>query len=113
MKFVSAFDTFLIEEVNLNKSRIETLIKRVETIEGFITGSAWLPTIVRYSRQGSWAHKTIIKPPGTQGFDADVLAIFDHVSGWSAEDYVLKLKDVFSASGTYKDKAGLGNRCVS
>jgi hypothetical protein len=113
MKFVSAFDTFLIEEVNLNKSRIETLIKRVETIEGFITGSTWLSTIIRYSRQGSWAHKTIIKPPGTQGFDADVLAIVDHVSGWSAEDYVLKLKDVFSASGTYKDKAGLGNRCVT
>ena len=81
MKFISAFDTFLIEEVNLNKSRIETLINRVEAIEGFITSSKWLPTIVRYSRQGSWAHKTIIKPPGSGGFDADVLAIVEHVPG--------------------------------
>jgi hypothetical protein len=113
MKFISAFETFLKDEVNLNKTRIETLNQRVETIEGFITASPFLPTITRYSRQGSWAHRTIIKPPGTRGFDADLLVIVEHVRGWNAEDYVLKLKEVFNASGTYKDKVGLGNRCVT
>jgi len=113
MLFIEAFDTFLVEEVNLNRSRIDTLVSRVSTIEGFITASSWQPTITRYSRQGSWAHKTIIKPPGNGGFDADVLIIVEHVPGWDAEDYVLKLKEVFNGSGTYKDKAGLGNRCVT
>jgi hypothetical protein len=113
MLFIEAFQTFLAEEVNLNKTRIDTLVARVSTIEGFITASSWRPTITRYSRQGSWAHKTIIKPPSNGGFDADVLVIVEHVPGWNAEDYVLKLKEVFNGSGTYKDKAGLGNRCVT
>jgi hypothetical protein len=113
MKFISAYDLFLKDQVNLNKTRIETLIQRVESIEGFITASTWSPTITRYSRQGSWAHKTIIKPPGTRGFDADLLVIVEHVRGWNAEDYILKLMEVFNGSGTYKDKAGLGNRCVT
>ncbi len=113
MLFIKAFDTFLAEEVNLNKSRIDTLVNRVTAIEGFITASSWQPTITRYSRQGSWAHKTIIKPLGNGGFDADVLVIVEHVQGWNAEDYVLKLEEAFNGSGTYKDKAGLGNRCVT
>jgi hypothetical protein len=109
MLFIKAFDTFLAEEVNLNKSRIDTLVNRVTAIEGFITASSWQPTITRYSRQGSWAHKTIIKPLGNGGFDADVLVIVEHVQGWNAEDYVLKLEEAFNGSGTYKDKAGLAH----
>jgi hypothetical protein len=34
------------------------------------------------------------------------------VAGWKPEDYVLKLKDAFRASGSYKDKVGLHTRCV-
>src|SRR5262249_39228880 len=44
--------------------------------------------------------------------DADVLVFIQPIAGWKAEDYVLKLKDAFRASGTYQDKAGLHTRCV-
>jgi hypothetical protein len=60
------FEAFLLDEVNLNKSRIDTLVKRVETIQTFVGKSDWAPKIIRFSPQGSWAHKTIIKPPGDE-----------------------------------------------
>jgi hypothetical protein len=41
-----------------------------------------------------------------------VLVFVNPVAGWTAEDYVLELKDVFNGSGTYKDKAHLHTRCV-
>ena len=72
MKLLQDFENFVEEEVNLNKSRIETLVQRVEAIEGFLQESDWGPIIQSISAQGSWAHKTIIKPPGEQGFDADL-----------------------------------------
>jgi hypothetical protein len=111
-KLVPQFEKFLIEEVNLNQSRIDTLTDRVGAIQMFLTGGDWQPEIIRFSPQGSWAHKSIIKPPGEQGFDADMLVFVRPVAGWSAEDYVVKLKDSFKGSGTYKDKAGLHTRCV-
>jgi hypothetical protein len=39
MKNVSEFTKFLTAEVNLNKTRIETLTKRVETMEDFLNGT--------------------------------------------------------------------------
>jgi hypothetical protein len=70
MKLVEEFERFLAVEVNLNNSRIETLTKRIETIQTFLKASGWAAKVVQFSPQGSWAHKTIIKPPGDQGFDA-------------------------------------------
>ena len=112
MKLVVEFTKFLEDEVNLNKTRIGTLTDRVDAIQKFLSNSGWQAPIDRYSPQGSWAHKTIIRPPGDQGFDADVLVFVQHVAGWKAEDYVLTLKDKFKGSGTYKEKVGLHTRCV-
>ncbi len=112
-KLAAAFEKFLTEEVNLNKSRIYTLTERVENIQTFLNNSGWKAPIVRYSSQGSWAHKTIIKPPGERGFDADLVVFVKPVNGWTAKDYVLSLRDVFAGSGIYKDKASLHTRCVA
>jgi len=112
MKLVAEFKKILDEEVNLNKTRIGTLTDRVKAIQDFLPGANWGPRISRFSPQGSWAHKTIIKPPGEQGFDADVLVFVQPVPGWRPEDYILKLKEAFRGSGTYLDKAGLHTRCV-
>jgi hypothetical protein len=81
VKLVAQFDKFLKEEVNLNKTRITTLTDRVDAIQDFIRGSDWKPSVLRFSPQGSWAHKTIIKPPGSRGFDADVLVFIQHGRG--------------------------------
>lgn len=112
MKHVDEFKRFLVDEVNLNKSRIATLTERIEAIQSFLKDSGWAVKIIHFSPQGSWAHKTIIKPPGDQGFDADLLVFVQPVAGRRAEDYVLTLKDVFRGSGTYKDKVHLHTRCV-
>jgi hypothetical protein len=69
MKLIAEFEKFLADEVNLNKTRIETLTNRVEAIQKFLETSGWRPKILRFTPQGSWAHKTIIKPPAEQGFD--------------------------------------------
>ena len=62
MKCVDEFSRFLVDEVNLNQTRIDTLASRVGTIETFLTNSSWKPKIRGFSPQGSWAHRTIIKP---------------------------------------------------
>lgn len=113
MKHVSEFTKFLTEEVNLNKTRIETLTKRVETIEDFLNGTEWSKIILKCTPQGSWAHKTIIKPPGDAGFDADLIVFVTNVSGWTARDFILKLRGLFVGSKTYKDLVGLKSRCVT
>jgi hypothetical protein len=112
MKHVDEFGGFLSEEVNLNKTRIDTLKSRVEAIQTFLRTAGWQPGVVRFSPQGSWAHKTIIKPPKEQGFDADVLVFVAPVKGWSADDYIMSLRNVFKSSGTYKDRVRLHTRCV-
>jgi hypothetical protein len=109
---IALFDRFMVDEVNLNKTRIEALTSRVTTIENFIRNSDWRPDVRGFRAQGSWAHKTIIKPPGSSGFDADLLAYVSPVPGWTAKDYVMDLRRVFSGSNLYKDKLTLGNRCV-
>ena len=66
MKCVDEFSRFLVDEVNLNQTRIDTLASRVGTIETFLTNSTWKPRIRGFSPQGSWAHRTIIKPGDRQ-----------------------------------------------
>ena len=113
MKHLEEFNAFLERQVNLNKTRIEILTERVETIENFLWRTGWDRIIKRFSSQGSWAHKTIIKPPGENGFDADLLMFVDPVPGWTANDYILNLRGLFLQSQTYKDIVGLKNRCVT
>jgi len=112
MKHVSHFDTFLADTVNLNQSRIDQLEGRVETISDFLRGSDYKPRIRRFTPQGSWAHKTIIKPPGEKDFDADLVVIIDEAEGWSPAQYVNELRAIFKNSNTYKDKVSRGTRCV-
>ena len=80
MKLLAEFTKFLDEEVNFNKTRIATLMDRVNAIQDFLTGAKSGLRISRFSPQGSWAHKTIIRPPGEQGFDADLLVFVQPVT---------------------------------
>lgn len=113
MELVDDFKRFLDEDVNLNSARITKLESHVASIKNFLTDSDWGPAIKHYSAQGSWAHKTIIKPPGSGGFDADLLVFIDPVQDWTADDYIAHLRRTFRASGTYRDKTTLNTRCVT
>ncbi len=114
MKLLNEFDAFLNDTVNLNATRIKTLESRVSAIERFVEGSDYEPEIVRFAAQGSWAHKTIIKPSSAaKEFDADLVVYVRPVRGWSAADYVSDLRRVFRGSATYRDNTSMKSRCVT
>ena len=108
MKHVAQFNAFLVDTVNLNKTRVDLL----ETISGFLRSSEYKPRIQRFTPQGSWAHKTIIKPPGDKNFDADLLVIVDEFEDWSPTQYINELYAVFRETKTYEDKVSRRTRCV-
>jgi len=66
LKLIGHFDEFLENVVNLNQIRIATLEARVESISDFLRDSEYAPKIRRFTPQGSYAHRTIIKPPGNR-----------------------------------------------
>lgn len=45
--------------------------------------------------QGSWAHKTIIRPVDQGEFDADLIAFVQPVDDWSASQYIDELNVAF------------------
>jgi Second Messenger Oligonucleotide or Dinucleotide Synthetase domain/Adenylyl/Guanylyl and SMODS C-terminal sensor domain len=113
VKLVSLFDDFLKDTVNLNQSRIDLLDDSVSAMKDFIRQSEWKPKIRGFEEQGSWAHKTIIKPVAGGEFDADLLVMIDPVEGWTAADYVTSLGKVFADSTTYAAKAKTWDYCVT
>ncbi len=115
MKLIKYFEAFLKQTVNLNKTRIVNLNSRVEAITKFIKNSdTFKDYFEETKKQGSWAHKTIIKPSDKKPeFDADVLLFMEKVDGWEAKDYISKLYSLFRSSDTYIDKTSRGTRCVT
>ncbi len=114
MKLTKHFDNFLSETVNLNQSRIETLESRIKTISNFLRESDFKAPIIKFTAQGSWAHKTIIKPAkDNKEFDADIVVFVKPVNNWSAKDYILDLRSVFLENKTYEKIASMKTRCVT
>lgn len=112
MKNLEHFDDFFRDTVNLDKTQTDSLQKRVHAIEKFIRKSDYEPVIVRFKPQGSWAHKTIIKPPHNRDFDADILMVVCKVPGWNPSNYIENLYTAFKNSDRYKDFVSKKTRCV-
>lgn len=113
MKLVDLFNDFLNDTVNLNQTRVTTLEGSIEAIKDAVRASDWTPKILSWSPQGSWAHKTIIKPVDQGEFDADLLVFVHPVDGWEASDYIEELYTAFRDNGTYKDKVRRWSHCVT
>lgn len=113
MKHVDLFSEFLKDVVNLNDTRVSELETSTEAIKNAVRASNWKPRIPGWMAQGSWAHKTIIKPVDQGEFDADLLVFVHPVDGWSAADYIDTLYDELHANGTYKDKVKRWSHCVT
>lgn len=115
MKLAEHFNTFLVNVVNLNQTRIDTLKERVDSIISVVEGfDIYSDILINTTPQGSWAHKTIIKPMGSSGaFDADVVAFVEPYDGWAPSDYIEHLHKQFKAHGTYADKVSRKTRCVT
>ncbi|BCM19192.1 SMODS domain-containing nucleotidyltransferase [Mesorhizobium sp. J8] len=113
MKHVDLFRNFLNDEVNLNQTRVDSLETSIDAIKKFVRESDWEPKIVRWVGQGSWAHKTIIKPVDAGEFDADLLVMVSPVEGWEATNYIDELYWEFKASSTYGDMVRRYSHCVT
>lgn len=113
MKLVSLFDGFLSDTVNLNQTRFTQLEDSIQALKKFVRESAWEPTIKEFAAQGSWAHKTIIKPLVDCPFDADLLVYIEPVKGWEAKDYIDTLYTQFKQSSIYCEKVRRFSHCIT
>lgn len=113
MKLIQDFNTFLTDTVNLNSTRFDQLESSIESIKAAVRGLDWTPSIVGFAAQGSWAHKTIIKPLPGDPFDADLLVYVKPVSGWEAKDYINELYAEMGKLGLYKDKIRRYSHCMT
>lgn len=104
MKLVEHFRTFLDETVNINATRLTQLDDSVDALKRVLRDSEWKPKIRDFVGQGSWAHKTIIKPVEGKAFDADLIVLVAPVDGWDAKSYLSSLRAVFAGHGAYEDK---------
>lgn len=113
MKLLTYFDAFMKNTVNINDSRLRDLDSRVTILYEALCGDATLgPIVLGKDPQGSWAHKTIIKPVDGREFDADFMLVMEEQAGWSARDYINAVYSAFRRNSTYKDKVVKKNRCV-
>lgn len=113
MKLIKDFNTFLVDTVNLNSTRFDQLESSIETIKTAVRGLDWKPSIVGFEAQGSWAHKTIIKPLSGEPFDADLLVYIKPVADWEAKDYINDLYTEMGKLGLYKDKIRRYSHCIT
>lgn len=115
MKLTEYFKDFLDKSVNLNSSRITLLDDRTQTITDVLKSSTLLKAnFIDIIPQGSYAHKTIIKPVRENDeFDADVLLYLEEVENWEACDYVEEVYKLFRSLPTYKDMVSRKTRCVT
>jgi hypothetical protein len=74
VKLHDHFSGLLDNVVNINSDRLQQLEEHVTALTKYLEGESRLPAPVqRFLPQGSWAHRTIIKPLPGQEFDADLL----------------------------------------
>lgn len=113
MQHTGHFDTLLRNTVNLPQSRLDQLAGRVDTIYGRLRADETLGGLVTgKTPQGSWAHRTIIKPLAGKEYDADVLVHLDENPEWadSKGEYIHELYRALGRAG-YDDRHRK-TRCV-
>jgi hypothetical protein len=108
------FDTLLSDTVNLPQWRLDQLDDRVNSIYAAIKRDTVLGDLVTgKSKQGSWAHKMIIKPKPGKEYDADVLIHMTENTDWD-DDKGQYIEQLYWALGRvgYSGKATRKTRCV-
>jgi hypothetical protein len=112
VKLVAYFNAFLRDTVNLNQSRLNQLDDRVKAISNALKADKEIGKLYKtHMPQGSWAHRTIIKPLNNHEFDADILLHLEQVDGWDPRDYLREVRAAFRRTFAYKRKVTKKNRC--
>jgi hypothetical protein len=102
MQLVDHFDVLLKDTVNLNQTRLDQLQSRVDAVFSALQADSDYGAYVNdYTKQGSWAHRTVIRPVGRKEFDADILLDMDEVDGWEPKRYIEAVYLALHHSATY------------
>lgn len=118
MKHTNYFNDFLRDHINLDDTRLKRLENSVQAVTNFLKNN--LEGYTKYSLQGSYAHKTIIKPvQENDEFDADIQIYIKDVSfnpgntGDKYIDYVDQIYSTLKEDGNYKGKLQKKTKCVT
>ncbi|MBT2485920.1 SMODS domain-containing nucleotidyltransferase [Microbacterium sp. CGR2] len=114
MQLEDHFGVLLRDTVNLSQFRLDTLDDRVSKIYSALRNDSELGTrVLGMSKQGSWAHRTIISPVGENEFDADFMLYLEDDAEWSPQDFLTNVKSALLRSPVYgKMTVNRKNRCV-
>jgi hypothetical protein len=115
IKLIEYFRAFLEDIVNLNQSRLDDLDERVPRITAALEADKNIGSDILDSiPQGSWAHRTIIRPKPAHEFDADFLIQIAERREWKDDPrkYANAIWDALCDSSIYKDKVARKDRCV-
>jgi len=115
MKLNEYFAGLLSGSVNLNPHRLEQLADHESALTGWLRSDLeFSPILESVTRQGSWAHRTIIKPLAGREFDADLLVRMKRQRSWSKDprQYPEALYAAMLRSPRHRDKVELKTRCV-
>jgi hypothetical protein len=114
MQHADYFKRFLRDEVNLDESRLGKLDSRVDAVYAGLRRDATIgPIIQGKSKQGSWAHRLIIRPSPGSEFDADFLLEIAYQPEWEPARYINEVYNAFHRHTVYsKQEHGRKCRCV-
>ena len=104
MKLLEDFAVLLTEKVNLSQAKLDQLDERVDSVTDVLkSASNFQGAVLDTIPQGSWAHRTIIRPPVTLEFDADFLVQIAELPAWNfdPQQYSEAVWAALSSHGTY------------
>lgn len=114
MQLEDHFGVLLRDTVNLTQYRLDSLEDRVSKIYRALQLDEILgERVLSKSKQGSWAHRTIISPVGDNEFDADFMLYLEDDADWTPRDFLTNVKSTLVRHPTYgKMPVERKNRCV-
>lgn len=114
MEHASYFNEFLRDEVNINRTRLDQLSGRVDSVYAALIADDTIGHMITgKTPQGSWPHRLIIKPKSGGEFDADFLLEMNEQAGWEPKRYPNEVYNALDRHSTYcKQVHGRKCRCV-
>lgn len=106
MQLDDHFNVLLKDTVNLSQGKLDLLDDRVEAIYKALKADDEIGSlIIGKTRQGSWAHRTIIAPVGDKEFDADFMLNMSENPAWSdsPKTYINQIYAALDRHSKYKD----------
>ena len=97
MKLTDYFNVLLKDTVNLGQVKLDLLDSRVDSVYKALKADDQIGSLILgKTPQGSWAHRTIINPVGSNEFDADFMLNMSEDPDW-ADDPKQYIEAVYAA----------------